>query len=256
MICQTTLPFYPWMDPKLARLPGIVPVEMSDWLQVDEVFAAQMALVEELLTERRAEVAVLDADEAAARELLDLIVIQCAAREDYRVSSTAVTRPDGITVGLDQDHPLVVVRSLVQEDLLVHERRGDVHHLTGGVLAFPASWTLTEKAGRSLAHVHAPVADYDASLERRVERLFQAIRPGQVLMRANALCYGVPNLFHPRTEANRREDHRPHFVRVERQSLVRLPVSQAVVFSIHTYVVPVANVPEAAMREFPKAHIA
>ena len=79
-------------------------------------------------------------------------------------------------------------------------------------------------------------------VEKRVQRLFDALRPGQVLWRANAHLYGDPTLFSPRTEA----DPRPYvdlsaarFVRSERQTLRRLPESGAVLFGIHTLMVPV-----------------
>ena len=42
-ILQSRLPFAPWMDPRTARLPGILPVEGLDWLRVDDAFAGQMA---------------------------------------------------------------------------------------------------------------------------------------------------------------------------------------------------------------------
>ena len=41
-ILQEKLPFTPWSDPALARMPGMRPVE-GDWLIVDEAYAAQMA---------------------------------------------------------------------------------------------------------------------------------------------------------------------------------------------------------------------
>ena len=44
-------------------------------------------------------------------------------------------------------------------------------------------------------------------------------------------------LFHPRTEEDRRHKGE-NFMRVERQALRRLPESRAVLFSLHTYVVP------------------
>ena len=66
-------------------------------------------------------------------------------------------------------------------------------------------------------------------------------------MRANLIAYAEDDLFNPRREFAR---HTPaaggaRFVRVERQVLVRLPVTRAVVFSIHTYMVrPEALTPE------------
>jgi hypothetical protein len=147
-------------------------------------------------------------------------------------------------VPLDRDAPLLTLGRLVQEDLCLLEARGAEHVLTGAVLCFPASWTLSQKIGRPLAGIHVPVAGYAGDLARRVQRLFDAIRPEQPLMRFNALLYADPTLHQPRREEEVRT--RPPasekvFLRSERQCLLRLPVTGAVLFSIHTFVVRVAD---------------
>ena len=51
-ILQQHLPTIPWLVPALARLPGVLPLSMADWLVVDEAFDGQMALRDQLLAER------------------------------------------------------------------------------------------------------------------------------------------------------------------------------------------------------------
>jgi dimethylamine monooxygenase subunit A len=54
----------------------------------------------------------------------------------------------------------------------------------------------------------------------------------------NSLIYANPDLHQPGHEATRREERRSgHYLRAERQSFVRLPVTGVVLFAIHTYVV-------------------
>lgn len=239
-ILQTSLPFAPWMEPAAARLPGIRPVDPADWLVADEAFAGQMALRDRLIEERPGTVLALDpAALPAAEELVETVAAAVADRPGYRRSDDAITRPDGVTVALAGGHPMAVAGRLAQEDFCILERRGEEHVLTAAVLCFPASWTLAEKAGRPLLGIHAPVESYDADIARRVQRLFDAIRPGQVLMRANALLYADADLHQPRRAVDRRPrpaPGAPAFMRSERQCLVRLPRTGAVVFSIHTYV--------------------
>lgn len=228
------------MQPATRRLPGIQPLDMADWLVVDEAFDRQMALRDRLLGERRDEVfATVGDDEAPARELLALILSRLGP--GYRVGARAVTRPDGVRVTLDADHPLVVAARLVQEDLcLLDQPEAAVEHiLTGAVLCFPASWSLAEKLGRPLTAIHDPVPDYAGDLATRVQRLFDAMHPDRPLWRANALLYGDPTLFQPRRHGDRRVRPKGQspFLRSERQSLLRLPQTRAVVFSIHTWVV-------------------
>jgi dimethylamine monooxygenase subunit A len=112
------------------------------------------------------------------------------------------------------------------------------HVLTGAILCFPASWTLAEKIGRSMLAIHAPVHDYDARIATSVQRMMRAIQPGAMLWRANALVYDDATLHQPRREGVPRPlPVTGLYLRSERQSFVRLPVTGAVVFAIHTYVV-------------------
>jgi len=230
------------MVPAARRLPGIQPLDMADWLVVDEAFAAQMALRDRLLVDRRTDVFGAS-DIAPAQELLNLVLAHLGP--DYRVEPDRVIRPDGVEVGLDSDHPLVVAARLVQEDLCLLEQPDGAgeHVLTGAVLCFPASWTLAEKLGRPLTTIHDPVPDYAADMAARVQRLFDALHPDRPLWRANALLYDDPTLYQPRRHADRRArpEGQPPYLRSERQSLLRLRKTRAVVFSIHTWVVAWEN---------------
>ena len=244
VILQDRLFDAPWGDPAFRRLPGMRPVGADDWILVDEAHARQMALRDRFLAERRAEV-VADLPEAreAAAEMLDLVLATLARRGDFEVRAQAVTRPDGVTVPVRHDDPFGTVGRLVQEDFCLLEKRGDAHVLTGAVLIFPSGWTLAQKIGRPLMRIHVPVAAYDDDIGRRVQRLFDGLRPGRPLMRANLLWHGLPTLHQPRREG----EPKPHaaegaaYLRSERQCLVRLPRTGAVLFTIHTTVVEAAR---------------
>ena len=245
-ILQSALPFAPWADPRTRRMPGILPMEAGDWLRVDDAFAAQMAERDRLIAECRDAVhALSDRGHAAAGELLDAVIADVAAKPGYVVTPEAVTRPDGVTVALNRSQPLITAGRLVQEDFCLLERaEGEAEHiLTGAILCFPASWTLAEKFLKPLIAIHVPVSVYDADIAKRVQRLFDAIRPGQGLWRQNALLYADPTLHHPRTEDAPRVKPvgEAPYIRSERQGLARLPRTQAVVFSIHTYLIRKEN---------------
>ncbi len=248
-ILQTRLPVAPWMADHTLRLPGTTPIALADWLQRDEVFAAQMAVRDRLIAERPSAVHAMAEDcRPAAEELLALVLDHLAGVPGYGREGDAVRRPDGVLVPLDGP-PLVAAGRLVQEDLLILQRPDAEaeHRLTGAILCFPSNWTLAEKFGHGLARIHLPVDRYDETVARRVQRLFDALRPEAPLMRANLLFYADPALFNARREFDRHtpEPGSVRFVRVERQVLLRLPVTRAVVFSIHTYMVA----PEALTAE-------
>lgn len=238
-ILQSQLPFLPWMDPRTRRLPGILPVEGEDWLRVDDAYAAQMAERERLI-EAVPEVvhAMLPEARPAAEELYAKVLDRLTRMEGFRVGAASVVRPDGVEVTLDPAQPLLTLGRLVQEDLCLMEQAGDESRLTAGILCFPASWSLRQKLGRAMVSIHEPVTPYDDSVAKRVQRLFDAIRPEQPLWRMNYLTYDDVVLHQPRTEGQRRPRPTGHFfVRCERQCLLRLPLTRAVVFAIHTYVV-------------------
>lgn len=230
-ILQDTLPEAQRGTP---ALPGMAPCAAHDWLRVDEAYAAQMAYRTALLTERPEAVLWSDPGAApAARETLSeaLPVLQGLG---FEVGETKVTCPDGRRVDLNRSQPLMTLGHLVQEDICILQKHHDEHVLTGAVLCFPANWRLAEKAGRPLVGIHAPVPEYDADVARRVQRLFNGVRVGRPMWRFNKLAYADPDLHQPRKKV----DAGPRsYVRSERQCILRLPETGAVVFSIHTWVV-------------------
>ncbi|UUV04896.1 DUF3445 domain-containing protein [Ruegeria sp. YS9] len=239
-ILQNKIP-YDVENPR--ALPGIQPATMENWLHQDEAFADQMRRREEILSERRDDVLALDPGaKPAAVELLDLVLMQT-----YSTAVAEAARPDGVSVAIDRDRPLDTLCRLVQEDFCILQKRGNEHVLTGAILCFPASWRLSEKFMRPLIDIHVPVESYDANVAKRVQRLFDGIQPGRPLWRFNALWYEDPELFQPRSASEPREirDRRQaSYLRSERQTLLRLPKTNAVVFSIHTYVLAANAIPK------------
>ena len=230
----------PWMDPRLARLPGVLPLDpVDDWIRVDEAYGPQMALRRHLIdTKREAVHGVLPHAREAADEMLDLTLARVQAL-GFAVRDRQVLCPDGAEITVDRAAPLITLGRIVQADICLMLQDGPEHHLAGAILCFPASWTLSEKLGRPLIGIHRPVQEYDADQARRVQRLFDAIRPGQPLWRSNALAYADPSLHHPRSEHSPRNTTgaEPCYIRSERQVLLRLPRTRAVAFVIHTSVV-------------------
>lgn len=241
-----TLPVAPWMAPHTSRLPGTVPISPADWLFRDEVFAVRIALRDRLIAERPDAVhACAPTAGPAADELLAHVIARLSDDPGYRVAPREVERPDGVRVARDGP-PLLQAGRVVEEDLVILERPDGAaeHVLTGAVLCFPSNWTLEEKFGRPLMAIHAPVPSYDPGIGLRVQRLFDGLRAGTPLMRANILRCDLARLHSPRREDGRRRPAgRARYLRVERQVLLRLPETRAVVFSIHTFVVTPASLP-------------
>ena len=243
-VLQARLVQSPWTDPRYRRLPGVQPLDPTDFLLVDDAHAGQMAARDRLIAETPGSVHALSPQaEPAARELLGLVLEGLPALPGYACAPGTVTRPDGATIRPDPARPLLSLGRLVQQDFCILQKDGAEHVLTGAILCFPASWRLAEKFLRPLGAIHGPVPQYDPGLAARVQRMFDAVRPGAPLWRANVLAYADPALFHPHPK--RRGP--AAYVRSERQAIARLPETGAVVFSIHTSLVSSAALtPEQA----------
>ena len=145
--------------------------------------------------------------------------------------------------------PLELAGRLVQEDLCLIQLDGDGPIFTAATLCFPSRWRLMEKIGKPLSAVHGPVPLYADRLGRPVDRFMRHLKPGHIASRLNWSLLDDPALFQPggkwRIEggsditAENAGDR--VFLRVERQTLRRLPVSGAVLFGIRVHVYPLSG---------------
>ena len=232
VILQKQIPFNPLQAQKL---PGIQPLPPQDWLRPDEASAAQIAARCLLLDHQRDEVLMQDPEAMpAAQELLRMVLAQLYSPEDQEVQPGG-----GQSVTIDWEDPLGTLGRITQQDFCILEKRGDEHVMTGAVLCFPASWKLSEKFMAPLTGIHTPVPSYDGGIAKRVQRLFDGVQPGRPLWRFNGLWYQDPALHQPRSHyepRNEVHDAAAGYLRSEKQMILRLPETRAVVFCIHTYV--------------------
>lgn len=259
-ILQSRLPFAPWADPRTRRLPGIIPLDMADWIDIDDAYAGQMALRDALIAERPEAVHAMSEGARASADELYAMMLPLLPGLGFRLDGDAALRPDGVSVPLNPGQPLATLGRLVQEDLcLMLAGPAGEHVLAGAILCFPAGWTLAEKFGQPMGRIHVPVAIYTEDVARRVQRLLDGVQPGRPLLRGTAHHSNAP-LHNPRTEAmGRAISGELPFLRVERQCLLRLPQTRAVVFSIHTYVLRPEALSEeqaALLEAFPIRHAA
>lgn len=215
---------------------GLNALDPRDWLWVDGRFAEETALRRRLLVERGEEVcATLPEAEPVARELLAMVQAFMAAQG----------HPSGSAA--EAGSPLARLCGLAQEDFCLMQARPDGQYaLTGAILCFPQHWRLADKLGRPLGEIHAPVPGFGAKLLGPAERFFANLQVERPVWRANWGLVEDADLFHPGPR-DPIPDLSPDnagqrlWLRVERQTLRRLPETQAVVFTIRTLVEPLAR---------------
>lgn len=142
-------------------------------------------------------------------------------------------------------HPLELAGLLVPEDLCLHMVGPDgLLRLVAGSVAFPSAWSLHEKLGQPLADIHEPVPGYAATISYPVDRLMHTLKPERGLWRLNGSLLDDAALFRPHPDPTTVAPRVPDdiVIRVERQTLRRLPQTQAIIFTIRTYVHPLASI--------------
>ena len=228
---------------------GLGPLDLNTWLEPDEHLHSHLAEKSRLLIERYEDViAVEPGTEAAQREVLDLILAHLQNRfpERYRIESTTVTvLPDGPTYDLEKwNGPwLELAARLVQEDLCI--MRGDTsgHRLAAAVVCFPSSWSLKEKFSQPLHEIHGPVPGIDERMSSGIERVFSHLKAERPVWRLNWAISGDPNLHHPVRHSGERpvldrdrDIGEQLYLRIERQTLRRLPISGDILFTIRIHI--------------------
>lgn len=207
---------------------GVRRVDPADWLPIDELAGAELAHKAHLLGRETGLVQRLAGHEAAERELYQLV---CVAR--------------GVAPRDDVD-PLEAASMLVVEDLCLMARTEGAWHLVAGSLVFPNQWTLDQMLGRPLAAIHRNIDGYDDLLAAQTDRFFDRLAVGTVVTRRNWFLHrhGVryqPEYVEP-LELRELEDVAGLFVRSERQTLRRLPETDAIAFTIRTQIAPISEV--------------
>lgn len=232
----------------------LVTVPEAEWFEIDACYPAEMTERRHLLATARPEVfAALPLSDNARHEALSLIVGALTAHhpawfaQDGGQVRNHLTGEAWDTKSID---PLELAGRLVQDDLCLIQNDAEGPVLTAAVLCFPSRWRLTDKIGKPLAAVHGPVPLYADRLSRPVDRFMRHLKPGHLASRLNWSLLDDPALFQPggkwRVAGNaditpENVGHRV-FLRVERQTLRRLPVSGAVLFGIRVHVYPLDQV--------------
>jgi hypothetical protein len=227
---------------------GLKPLDVEAWIDADERLAADLAEKERLAATRWNDVFAAEADtDAAQAEVLALLAGHLPRRfpELYRRDGDAMLVA-GRRVPLDGRPPLWTAARLVQEDLVLMRRGESGWRLAAASLSFPSSWHLEEKFGRPIHEVHAPVPGFGAGTRNGelIARMFDSMRAETPMIRWNWSIYGDEEMFHPHSSPARRfgsgERADQVFLRVERQTLRRLPASGDILFTIRIVVDPLA----------------
>ncbi|ETX06012.1 heme-dependent oxidative N-demethylase family protein [Candidatus Entotheonella palauensis] len=247
--------YAPYMAKTSGRLAmALVPLDPKDWIEPDEHFTADLAEKDRLLAERCSEVfIVLPEAKPGSEEVLELLADYLPAqfpnlyeRQGDQLSNQASGRTWNLACSTL--HPLDLAGRLVQEDLCLMQLEPESGHyrLVGASVCFPTRWCLADKIGDTVGPIHAPVPGYEAQLSSTMDRFFARLKTERPVWRVNWSIVDDPALFLPKGHGRRERDHgvtadnagEKLWLRMERQTLRRLPRTRDVLFTIRIYVHP------------------
>jgi hypothetical protein len=243
--------YLPFTHPNWHLKLGLKPLDLKDWIEIDETFSASLFQKTALFQERYSEVfGALPGSEAAQQEVLELLLKYLPQRfpDVYHLQADRLTNLQTQQVWQISDFaacPLALAGQLVQEDLCLMQFRQLDYVLAAGAVCFPFNWWFPEKLGRSLTQIHAPVPEYDIKLNHPVNNFFDRLQVNHPGYRLNWGLVDSPALCLAKYQATPMKDsltvntigHRL-WIRVERQTLRKLEQTKDVLFTIHTYIYP------------------
>lgn len=244
---------------------GLRPLAPADWLWLDGRYDTEVALRRELLDQRRDEVfQACPEAHAASTEILELVLtfLETQHLERFQQIQEDKSLAPGQTtfeMAVRAQHPLELAGRLVQEDLCVMQAVPEdaedsrEYRLTAAALCFPTRWNLQEKIGRPMSEIHDPVPGYREQINAPVNQFMRRLTPEKPMWRVNWSLNEDPTLFQPgghgvlEAAPNLTSENAGTevFLRLERQTLRRLPKTGAILFTIRILQCPLAELKDS-----------
>jgi hypothetical protein len=219
----------PWAAPPYDFSIGLKPIREAVWLEGGATEAERKA---ELLT-------------AAPRNVWGELEGSRAGQAEACALGSAAT---GQTAQR-RAPPLWAASLLCADDLCLMEKVRGAWTLTAASLCSPTFFTVADALGKDLAGLHDPVPGYGARFLSRVTRIFDALSDEAILERRNwtVACSGEAYLPSAAPVVAALADIAPKdaasrlFLRVERQTIRKLPETGAVLFTIRAWRNPLGD---------------
>ena len=253
---ETDLPKHrPYRTASAAFEIGLKPMPMESWLDIGRDHAAFMAakrsrleglpplFYDSLPTSRPAQ-----------SELRDMVVAHLVQehRGSFIVEQGRLRdQLDGSAHDLSDGEPLEVLHKIVEEDFILIERVEGNDIISAASNAYTTSGRIVSSVGRSMRFAHEMVPGLNDQLAARIDRVLANVQTNAPLVRFNWVLTSIADRLFPegahdanveaaeRTAVALEDDYGRAgdllWLRVERQTFVRLPESRALAFGIYTY---------------------
>ncbi len=209
---------------------GVKPLDPARWFVRDDEWQPTIGMKRELLEHRRDDVVAFREDgHEVAHEAAELVLGwlgQTTSRSGIdALVDAALAVPDDLTV----------LRSVPGSD-------GEQLPFVAGVVCSPSRWRLREKIGLDMLAVHKPVALYAEHIGAAVDTTLTRLTPEKPIWRSNWTLEDHPALFQPVSPERPLVEHPSDlWIRIERETLRRLPRTRGILFTIRGFQEPLST---------------
>ena len=247
----------PYKNGKGGIRVGLQPISESEWLEIDDLFESEIFLKKNLLESHKKEVyQEIESSKTAQSEFLELLIqyLQKFHPQKYFFEDDYIQvnlQEHSLKLSRNDYSPLELASLLVQEDLVLMLKGDEDYFLGAASLCAPSNWSLAEKFKGSLMALHKEVPGYQEKIGQRVGIIFKKLPENRILERFNWSIYDSPKLFQPAKSKFQVTKGKALsysnvgtslFVRVERQTIRRLSLSQAIAFTIRVHISPLSAI--------------
>ncbi|KAF2426599.1 hypothetical protein EJ08DRAFT_699895 [Tothia fuscella] len=234
---------------------SLTKLEPDWWLEVESDYVDRITQRTALYARHGS--SVLDAlpgSELACKELMEMCLqFYCARYPMYFLLDQSKmlfhNRILNTTTNLKETPPLIVILNNIPEDfaLMLRDPETGTYKFRAGVICSALGWNLGTKIGMELKEIHAPIPDYKEKMQFSMDRYFakkptdKAIQRGSWGLEVDKPLYmppGDPHELHRNTQSPTLTPSQCH-LRVDWQTLRRLPLSASIVFNFKALFTPV-----------------
>jgi len=236
---------------------SLTKLEPDWWLELENTYVSRIAQRKKLYAEHgEAVLQWLPGSELACKELMETALqFLCARYPQYFHLHPNKKTFENKILGTKQDvsakHPLLVMLDHIPEDFAITLRHPETgyYHFRAGMICSALGWNVGTKIGLQLHQIHAPIPDYKEKMQFSMDRFFTKMPAGKPIQRGSwGLEVDQPLYMPPGDPHEKYRDFqspdldlsRIH-LRVDWQTLRRLPLSGGVVFNFKAVFTPVTE---------------
>ncbi|RFU73552.1 hrq family 2 [Trichoderma arundinaceum] len=245
---------------------GINKMSRNEWIRIDRGYMDRIRERQMVMREHAADaIGTSDLVNPAIAELYEEIMIKHLPHrfptmfriEGARLLNLVTGKSHSINIQeLSHSEMLQNLGESVEEDfyIMCPDEEGEIR-LQGYIACFPGGFLSLARVGMSMRDIHQPVPGYAERIAKGADRHLQRLSPGNFIERMNwSLQVDGPDLFrldgnnyYPEQGEEIPEDEEAidisaSYLRVEHQTLNRLPKTQAVIFCVRSYLTPLEDI--------------